>query len=41
MIWSQDTTGGQITHHAGKDVMTLPPSGKVLVNVGAVGQPRD
>jgi diadenosine tetraphosphatase ApaH/serine/threonine PP2A family protein phosphatase len=41
MIWWQESPGGQVTQRIGKDVMPLPPSGKVLVNVGAVGQPRD
>jgi diadenosine tetraphosphatase ApaH/serine/threonine PP2A family protein phosphatase len=41
MVWWQDTPGGQVTQRTAKDVMPLPPSGKTLVNVGAVGQPRD
>jgi diadenosine tetraphosphatase ApaH/serine/threonine PP2A family protein phosphatase len=41
MVWWQESPGGQVTQRTGKDVMPLPPSGKVLVNVGAVGQPRD
>lgn len=41
MLWWQESPDGQVTQRTGKDVMPLPPSGKVLVNVGAVGQPRD
>lgn len=41
MLWWQESPGGQVTQRTGKDVMPLPPGGKVLVNVGAVGQPRD
>ena len=41
MVWWQGTPGGQVTQRTGKEIMPLPPSGKVLVNAGAVGQPRD
>jgi len=41
MLWWQESPGGQVTQRTGKDIMPLPPDGKVLVNVGAVGQPRD
>jgi len=41
MVWWQESPGGQITQRTGKEIMPLPPGGKVLVNVGAVGQPRD
>ena len=41
MVWWQESPGGQVTQRTGKDVMLVPPSRKVLVNVGAVGQPRD
>jgi diadenosine tetraphosphatase ApaH/serine/threonine PP2A family protein phosphatase len=41
MVWWQESPGGQVGQRTGKDVMPLQPSGKVLVNVGAVGQPRD
>ncbi|MEI6279680.1 MAG: metallophosphoesterase family protein [Verrucomicrobiae bacterium] len=41
MIWWQEAPGGQVTQRTGKEIMPLPPGGKVLVNVGAVGQPRD
>jgi diadenosine tetraphosphatase ApaH/serine/threonine PP2A family protein phosphatase len=41
MFWWQKAPGGQVTQRTGKEIMPLPPSGKVLVNVGAVGQPRD
>ncbi|MCX6972638.1 MAG: metallophosphoesterase family protein [Verrucomicrobia bacterium] len=41
MVWLQESPGGQVTQRTGKEVMPLPPGGKVLVNVGAVGQPRD
>ena len=41
MVWWQESPGGQVTQRTGKDIMPLPPGGKVLVNVGAVGQPRD
>jgi len=38
MVWMQDAC---ISGKKGKDVVALPEGGKVLVNVGAVGQPRD
>ncbi|MEI8309847.1 MAG: hypothetical protein WCH98_03735 [Verrucomicrobiota bacterium] len=41
MLWWQESPGGQATQRTGKDVMPLPPGEKILVNVGAVGQPRD
>ena len=41
MLWWQESPGGQVTQRTGKEIMPLPPGGKVLVNVGAVGQPRD
>lgn len=41
MLSWQDTPGGQVTQRTGMEIMPLPPGGKVLVNVGAVGQPRD
>jgi len=41
MLWWQESPGGQVTQRTGKDIMPLPQGGKVLVNVGAVGQPRD
>ena len=41
MVWWQDTPGGQVTQATGKEIVPIPPSGKVLVNVGSVGQPRD
>ena len=41
MVWWQESPGGQVTQRTGKEIMPLPASGKVLVNVGAVGQPRD
>ena len=33
--------GNHVTSRPGKGVMTLPLNGKVLINVGSVGQPRD
>ena len=41
MVWWQESPAGQVTQRTGKETMPLPPGGKVLVNVGAVGQPRD
>jgi diadenosine tetraphosphatase ApaH/serine/threonine PP2A family protein phosphatase len=41
MFWWQESPGGQVTQRAGKDIIPMPPNGKILVNVGAVGQPRD
>ena len=41
MVWWQESPGGQVTQRTGKEIMPLPQSGKTLVNVGAVGQPRD
>lgn len=40
MVWTQDEAG-RVTGKKGLNVMTLRLTGKVLVNVGAVGQPRD
>jgi diadenosine tetraphosphatase ApaH/serine/threonine PP2A family protein phosphatase len=40
MVWIRDAVG-RVFGKAGKDVVALPAGGKVLVNVGAVGQPRD
>lgn len=40
MVWMQDRDG-RISNKEGKDSISLPDGGKVLVNVGAVGQPRD
>lgn len=40
-LWWQESGNGPISQRRGKGVMPLPPDGKVLVNVGAVGQPRD
>lgn len=41
MVWWEKSPGAKITCRPGKGVMTLPEGGKILVNVGAVGQPRD
>lgn len=41
MVWWQEVPDGQVTQRTGKEIMPLPRGGKVLVNVGAVGQPRD
>ncbi len=40
MVWRQEPRA-QIAGRTGKGQMELLPTGKVLVNVGAVGQPRD
>lgn len=40
MVWIQEA-GGRIFGKKGEDVVELPGDGKILVNVGAVGQPRD
>lgn len=40
MVWTQDA-GGRIFGKNGCDVFALPKGGKVLVNIGAVGQPSD
>jgi diadenosine tetraphosphatase ApaH/serine/threonine PP2A family protein phosphatase len=40
-LWWEEFRNGPISQRTGKGVMPLPPGGKVLVNVGAVGQPRD
>jgi len=39
MVWWQH--GDDLLYQPGEDVVGLPPSGKVLINVGSVGQPRD
>jgi len=41
IVWWQESPGGQVAQRTGKEVISLPPSGKVLVNAGSVGQPRD
>jgi len=41
MVWGQKSPDGDISHQHGEGIITLPMNGKVLVNVGAVGQPRD
>ncbi len=41
MVWWEKSPVAKITCRKGKDVITLSEGGKVLVNVGAVGQPRD
>jgi len=40
MVWIQGAAG-RVAGKKGKDVVGLTQGGKVLVNVGAVGQPRD
>jgi len=40
MVWAQNDAG-RITGKKGRAVIALGRTGKVLVNVGAVGQPRD
>jgi len=40
MVWTQDADGC-IFGKSGKDVVVMTEGGKTLVNVGAVGQPRD
>ena len=41
MVWWQESPAGPVRQRTGKDVRALPQGAKVLVNVGAVGQPRD
>ncbi len=41
MVWIEESPMGRIRQRLGEGIVSLPPSGKVLVNVGAVGQPRD
>ena len=40
MLWHQ-STGGTLTCTRGEGRLVLPSEGKILVNVGSVGQPRD
>ena len=40
MVWHL-SADGSLTGAAGEGRVALPPAGKVLINVGAVGQPRD
>jgi diadenosine tetraphosphatase ApaH/serine/threonine PP2A family protein phosphatase len=40
-LWFQPSPGSPITLRRGKGIISLAPSGKVLINVGSVGQPRD
>ncbi len=41
MAWWQESTGTECLQQAGIDGISLPAKGKVLINVGSVGQPRD
>lgn len=41
MVWWQKRTGEQIEQRTGNGLIQLPLRGKVLVNAGSVGQPRD
>ena len=40
-IWWLESRKKQISHCNGEGIITLPNTGKLLVNVGSVGQPRD
>jgi predicted phosphodiesterase len=41
MVWWQESPRSPCLQQAGVDVISLPSKGKLLVNVGSVGQPRD
>ena len=41
MVWWQESTGSPCLQQTGEGVISLPSVGKVLINVGSVGQPRD
>ena len=41
MHWFQASPSGRVVEYAGKGEMRIPLNGKVLINVGSVGQPRD
>ena len=41
MVWWQESPRSPCLQVAGQGVISLPSNGKVLVNVGSVGQPRD
>ncbi len=41
MVWWQESPKHPCLQQPGVDVVSLPVKGKVLVNVGSVGQPRD
>ena len=40
MIWWQESPDGHVVQKKGHSLMSLPQTGKTLVNVGSVGQPR-
>jgi diadenosine tetraphosphatase ApaH/serine/threonine PP2A family protein phosphatase len=41
VMWFQPTDEGHVSMNHGEGTKILPLNGKVLINVGAVGQPRD
>ena len=41
MVWLQETQGSRVKGCVGKGGMQLPQTGKILINAGSVGQPRD
>ena len=41
MVWWQESPDGHVVQKKGHSLMSLPQTGKTLVNVGSVGQPRD
>jgi len=41
MNWFQASPSGRVVEYTGKGEMRIPLNGKVLINVGSVGQPRD
>ena len=41
VMWFQASPIGRVMESAGKGALSVPLNGKVLINVGSVGQPRD
>ena len=41
MVWLQEVPRARISLSKGEGTIALPKTGKILVNVGSVGQPRD
>ena len=41
IVWWQESPYGHVSQRRGHGAMALPQTGKTLVNVGSVGQPRD
>jgi len=40
-LWWQKTAGSGVSFRTGTNVMAVPQTGRILINAGSVGQPRD